>query len=275
MLPLFLWALTDMLQQFKDDSSEIDIEVLSRQYSGKNSLGNFVIHSKESEENNFNAALTPTFDNQPLGFDPTTDFHEYRFDWTPESITFFIDGTPINNMTQSIPKGPGNLFINHWSNGSPEWTYGPPAQDAAMTVLYMKAYFNSSEANVTAQAEQRCKAAASTTNSGKTCKIPSQVKSQPTTTLGPPPSYTTGMAESVATASGTYTIAAGSTGLPSPGNVSFLSGNASNVVDEELYSNTYTGPGASTSQAGWSMIAVKMKFAAIISIILGLGMVVF
>jgi endo-1,3-1,4-beta-glycanase ExoK len=28
----------------------------------------------------------------PPGFDPSADFHELGFDWTPESVTFFLDG---------------------------------------------------------------------------------------------------------------------------------------------------------------------------------------
>ena len=33
----------------------------------------------------------------------------------------------------------------HWSTGDPNWSRGPPQQDAVMTVSYVKAYFNSSD----------------------------------------------------------------------------------------------------------------------------------
>jgi hypothetical protein len=176
-------------------------------------------------------------------------------------------------MTLNIPKDNGSLFINHWSNGSPEWTTGPPDQDASITILYVKSYFNSSDASQVQTAQSRCAAAANGKNAGKTCAIPTVLKSSAGHQVGPPPSDTTGLPQSVATASATYTIAVGSTNLPVPGQVPFLSGNASNVVDENLYNNTYTGPGA-TSEA-WSTATLEVKMTVALSAMLGMIMVFF
>jgi hypothetical protein len=172
-------------------------------------------------------------------------------------------------MTENIPQTNGTLYINHWSNGSPEWTHGPPAQDAAITVLYMKAYFNSSDSNTQQKAQGRCSAATGP-SAGKKCKIPSLIKSTAGHQAGPPPSDTTGLPQSVATVPATYTIAQGSTNLPTPGQVPFLSGNASNVIDEEIFNNTFTGPGA-TSDANWISTSTEVKIATLLSSLIGFG----
>ena len=79
---------------------------------------------------------------------PTAAFHEYRYDWTPSSVTFYADSTPLTTMntTSAIPDSPGHLSFSHWSNGDPAWSGGPPAQDAILTVSYFKAFFNASSA---------------------------------------------------------------------------------------------------------------------------------
>lgn len=78
---------------------------------------------------------------------PSGDYHEYRFDWLPGSVTFFADGVPLFSITNVsvVPTDPGHLIVNHWSNGDPNWSGGPPDQDAVATVSYVKAYFNSSD----------------------------------------------------------------------------------------------------------------------------------
>ena len=61
----------------------------------------------------------------------------------------------------------GRLFLDHWSNGSPAWSGGPPRRDATMSVLYVKAYFNSTDPERVRVADERC-------GSGRTqaCAIP-------------------------------------------------------------------------------------------------------
>lgn len=85
---------------------------------------------------------------------PSAGFHKYRFDRTPSRVSFYVDGTWQHDMVDFLPTGPGHIVLNHWSNGDENWSRGPPEQDAVMTVSYVKAYFNSSDAARQAQFEK-------------------------------------------------------------------------------------------------------------------------
>lgn len=97
----------------------------------------------------------PSFEEQMSGASPNPDssffgsvykldegYHDYRFDWMPDRVDFYIDGMPAHRYTEDIPSSPGHLMLSHWSNGNSGWSAGPPLQDAVMTVSYVKAYFN-------------------------------------------------------------------------------------------------------------------------------------
>lgn len=50
-----------------------------------------------------------------LGFDASEDFHEYAFDWQPDSITWYVDGKPVYRATKNIPSAPGQIMMNIWN----------------------------------------------------------------------------------------------------------------------------------------------------------------
>ena len=50
-----------------------------------------------------------------LGYDASKEFHEYGFEWLPDSITWFIDGVKIYKATENIPTHPQNLMMNLWN----------------------------------------------------------------------------------------------------------------------------------------------------------------
>lgn len=57
----------------------------------------------------------------------------------PDRVDFYLDGGLILTQTDSIPDTFGTLALKHFvDNGRDE----PPAQDAVMTVGYVKAYYN-------------------------------------------------------------------------------------------------------------------------------------
>ncbi|KAF2104921.1 concanavalin A-like lectin/glucanase [Rhizodiscina lignyota] len=136
---------------FRNDSQEIDLEYLSWQQSpnatSKNEYHplNLVLQSPASVAADYNAAGTPDFIVKSLPFTPSNAVHEYRFDWTPNRVSFYADGQWLSDITDYIPKASGQLFLNHWSNGNPNWSGGPPKEDAVMIVSYVKAYFNSTD----------------------------------------------------------------------------------------------------------------------------------
>ena len=50
-----------------------------------------------------------------LGFDASESFHEYAFDWQPDSITWYVDGRPVYRATDNIPSHAGNIMMNLWN----------------------------------------------------------------------------------------------------------------------------------------------------------------
>jgi len=121
---------------------------------------NLVLQSPASQQAGFDAAGTPTFDLYQLPFHPDQGYHEYRFDWSPEKVSFYADGAWLKDIT-----------FSHWSNGNAEWSRGPPPVDAVMTVSYLKSYFNSSSPTRQQDYHRRC---TNPTGPNATCAIPAQ-----------------------------------------------------------------------------------------------------
>ncbi|KAK7718831.1 hypothetical protein SLS57_005941 [Botryosphaeria dothidea] len=161
---------------FRNNSMEIDMEFLSRQLNSTSSSSplNLVIHTPESAANGFDAASTPDFDVQQVPFHADEGFHEYRFDWLPDRVSFYTDGKWISDLNYTVPNEPGVLVINHWSNGNPNWSAGPPTEDAVLTISYAKAYFNSSDTQRQSDYTKRCNTANATAYATSVCQIPDQ-----------------------------------------------------------------------------------------------------
>ncbi len=52
-----------------------------------------------------------------LGFDATESFHDYAFEWRPNSITWFVDGKPVHREDGSrgpLPQAAGAFVLNVW-----------------------------------------------------------------------------------------------------------------------------------------------------------------
>lgn len=62
-----------------------------------------------------------------LKFDPSAEYHEYRIDFYPKQISFFVDGKPLQEFDSGLPVESMRLLVNTWF---PEWLHGiPPATD--------------------------------------------------------------------------------------------------------------------------------------------------
>lgn len=158
-------------RQYFNDTAEIDVEFLSRQLQASTWPVNLVLQSPASQNAGHDAAHTPTFDLHPLPFHPDGGYHEYRFDWSAGKVSFYADGAWLKDMTESVPTSPGHIAFGHWSNGNADWSGGPPAVDAVMTVSYLKAYFNSSTPERGQDYRRRCM---DPTAPNATCVIPAQ-----------------------------------------------------------------------------------------------------
>ncbi|KAF2272691.1 concanavalin A-like lectin/glucanase [Westerdykella ornata] len=152
-----------------DDSQEIDMEFLSKQFNDSQGAVNLVLQSPDSAKL-LDASNTSTFRVAPLPFRPDEMYHEYRFDWMPDKVQFYVDGEFLWEMTEHVPVKPSRLFLNHWSNGDPHWSAGPPEKDTPMTVSYVKAYFNSTDEARAKVHTQNCP----TFDPAKVCPIPAQ-----------------------------------------------------------------------------------------------------
>ncbi|KAL8651316.1 MAG: hypothetical protein Q9210_003321 [Variospora velana] len=129
---------------YKNETQEIDVELLSYEDKSSSSTSpvHFVLHSEGPSDHE-----TPQ-----LPFHPSEGFHEYRFDWSPGKVAYYVDGKHIKDLTKGVPEVPGSLILNHWSNGN-GWTRGPPTTDVTMTVAYVKAYFNTGSEGFKAREE--------------------------------------------------------------------------------------------------------------------------
>lgn len=146
-------------EQYFNDTQEIDIEFLSQEFDHDNGIYpiNLVVQSKKSLEAGYDASKTGSFKRVRLDFDPTDAFHEYRFDYLPGQVLFYADGKLLARMKGGdMPSSGGHLILQHWSNGNPLWSGGPPKEDATVTVSFVKAYFNSSNSERQSQLVQQC-----------------------------------------------------------------------------------------------------------------------
>ncbi|EGU73430.1 hypothetical protein FOPG_01968 [Fusarium oxysporum f. sp. conglutinans race 2 54008] len=145
--------------RYFNDTQEIDIEFLSQEFDHDNGIYpiNLVVQSKKSLEAGYDASKTGSFKRVRLDFDPTDAFHEYRFDYLPGQVLFYADGKLLARMKGGdMPSSGGHLILQHWSNGNPLWSGGPPKEDATVTVSFVKAYFNSSNSERQSQLVQQC-----------------------------------------------------------------------------------------------------------------------
>lgn len=143
---------------YRNDTQEIDMEFLSKDPKALN----LVVHSPESNKPSRSVkgsgalGVMEASDSSIAWLSPVDlpqDFHEYRFDWMPDRIDFYVDGSLVQTTTENIPDSPDHLMLSHWSNGDPNWSGGPPMENAFMTVGYVKAYFNTTASRDNFKAE--------------------------------------------------------------------------------------------------------------------------
>ncbi|KAL8691468.1 MAG: hypothetical protein Q9218_003312 [Villophora microphyllina] len=155
---------------YRNDSQEIDMEFLSHQFNKTSHPVNLVLQSEASIAAGYDAAHTSAFQVHQLPFNPSGGFHEYRFDWFPDRVEFYADGVLLDTMSgEGVPSTPGHMTLSHWSNGDPNWSAGPPSQDAIMTVNYAKGYFNSTDPQRAKDFKKRCK---NINEPNATCEVP-------------------------------------------------------------------------------------------------------
>jgi beta-glucanase (GH16 family) len=108
-----------------EDLHEIDVEYLTRDINNIH----FTLHHVQTSVD---------YKMKPISFDPTADFHEYRFDWYPDKVLYFIDGQKVDSLTKKVPDAACTIMLNFWSANIAEWGGAAPTRDTYMYVDYMR-----------------------------------------------------------------------------------------------------------------------------------------
>lgn len=103
----------------KADHDEIDFEVLGKDTS-KVQI-NYYVEGQGGHEYMVD-----------LGFDASTDFHNYGLSLTPEKLTWYVDGKEVNSVSENpstpkheLPYRPAKIMINLWPGISVDGWLGP------------------------------------------------------------------------------------------------------------------------------------------------------
>lgn len=127
---------------YKNDSSEVDIEYLSADptllYSVKPQI---YLDSGDPSNSTYQKE---TLNDTSVPFDQ--DFHEWSFVWLPDIVYFGLDANYSRFLTTNVPQAPGRLALSHWSDGNPNYSGGPPTQSSTATISSLWAVYNDTNA---------------------------------------------------------------------------------------------------------------------------------
>ncbi|KAK6352872.1 hypothetical protein TWF696_004873 [Orbilia brochopaga] len=146
---------------YKDDNHEIDVEILtshihdatSSQDPGPPKAGlQLTVQPLTADQPSKYYKVVP-FDKM---FDPTSGFHEYRFDWTKSGVRYYVNGKTYSSAAY-IPQTAGQILVNNWSNGDPYWSAGPPGKDAILSIGSIDLYFNVTDPTLIRAWDTGCK----------------------------------------------------------------------------------------------------------------------
>jgi hypothetical protein len=125
---------------YKNDTSEIDIEYLSAR-----SPATLQYSVKPQQYLPNGAASRLTY--QPDTFNNTAGkFSDWQFVWKKDAVYYGHDGNYSTKITTNVPQAAGRIFLNHWSDGNPKFSGGPPKRNSTVTVRFLQAVYNDTEA---------------------------------------------------------------------------------------------------------------------------------
>ena len=111
-----------LYEDVKNNNDEIDIEI----YNDGSRKIDFVTFS-EGEKTNHESLKLP--------FDPASDYHEYRIDYLPENISFYVEGDLLASFESDLPSADMRIMTNHWW---PAWLEAE--REHAASEIYIKEY---------------------------------------------------------------------------------------------------------------------------------------
>jgi len=93
---------------------EIDHEILT---NNAQSAGPDNTLTNVWNDGNFASGGAPVAISNPAGFD-VTQFHDYRVDWNPTSVKWYIDNNLVRTETSVVPNDPMRAHVNVWAPDS-------------------------------------------------------------------------------------------------------------------------------------------------------------
>ncbi|KXT01906.1 hypothetical protein AC579_1612 [Pseudocercospora musae] len=167
---------------YKNDSSEIDIEYLSA-WTQPTLLYTVKPQIYSPTGNPDNSTYQQGQWTGPVD-KFREDFHEWSWTWLPDIVHFGIDSNYSRNITTNVPQAPGRIALNHWSNGDPNYSLGPPTQNTTFTVSFLQAIYNDTSMPTLAcqRSSSACLIADGTITSTTTTPTPTPSPSPPSAT---------------------------------------------------------------------------------------------
>lgn len=107
------------LYRAPDLENELDIEI----HNDPSGRILFTIYSNGEETNTVR---------KKLPFDPTAEFHEYRFDFYPDRAEFYVDGGLMHSFDEGLPQDPMRLYLNAWFT---TWLAGEKPEEEGYTYV--------------------------------------------------------------------------------------------------------------------------------------------
>ena len=104
-----------LYEDVEGDNDEIDIEI----YNDGSWQIDFVTFTQGEKTN---------YKSKELSFDPASDFHEYRIDYFPEEISFYVEEEFMVSFDSQLPSSEMRVMINHWW---PKWLEVDQKQDTS------------------------------------------------------------------------------------------------------------------------------------------------
>jgi endo-1,3-1,4-beta-glycanase ExoK len=121
-----------------DDWNELDIEALGK--SPARVQFNTMVYTGTPTTPPVETSVKPTQEPHipSLALDPTSDFHVYAIEWTPERAVFSVDDTAVYSWTKHIDrmKLPQNVLLTIWASSTASWAGAPDATTASAQARY-------------------------------------------------------------------------------------------------------------------------------------------
>lgn len=136
---MFMWLEND--SRNKNITQEIDIEYLSEPSSDANE-GIEPVPLQFTNQPLDGIKDDETHETKPAPQTATSEFHEYRVDWTPGVVEFYTDGVLKDTFTNNTPYEAGTWLWNVWTNGDQQWSVGPPKEDAVFEISEIVMFYN-------------------------------------------------------------------------------------------------------------------------------------